>query len=107
MIFYDVLSAARDGATKTTIRRQLGLTFHQFKERSEFLLTGGYLRKISNIKGVTNYVTTVEGYKLLYFMAVVYQRLGSFFPCRKGTGQLSLSGIETDLTNLVFNIPAS
>jgi len=65
MIFYDVLSAARDGATKTTIRRQLGLTLHQFKERSEFLLTGGYLRKISNIKGVTNYVTTVEGYKLL------------------------------------------
>jgi len=81
--------------------------FTKFKERSEFLLTGGYLRKISNIKGVTNYVTTVEGYKLLYFMAVVYQHLGSFFPCRKGTGQLSLSGIETDLTNLVFNIPAS
>jgi hypothetical protein len=65
----------------------------------------GYLRKESDTKGVINYLTTVKGYKLLYFMAIVYERLGSFFPCRKGISELSLSRIETELTNLVFNIP--
>jgi len=108
-IFYDILYLAQRGTSKTRIRRELGLTFQQSEERLGFLLANGYLRSESGDRDVTGYVTTIEGYRLLYFMSCVGEKLASFLPHRKGKefDQQRRLEIEKGLTDMLFSPPLS
>ncbi len=51
------------------------------------------------------YVPTLEGYRLLHHLSLVYEEVGDFFPRKKGFDRLRRVEVERDLTELWFNLP--
>ena len=100
---------ARKGITKTNIRRELGLNFRQAEQGIGFLLAKGHIQTESCGGCATVLFTTLKGYRLLYFISIVYRELAPFFPRRKGRsfGGERETEVENALTEMLFNLRAS
>ena len=107
-LFYDILYLALKGVSKTRIRRELGLQYHRAEELIDFLLDNQFLQGERSDVRTVRYLTTGEGYSLLYHLSVVYEKLVQFFPKRKGRefSQMGEAEVERELTEMMFCLPS-
>ena len=78
-VIYEILSLGVNGASKTHIIYKVNLSFKLAERYIVFLTAKGLLEKETNSEGVTKYLLTARGERLLQSLREVEKELGDLF----------------------------